>query len=197
MHLNTSSRSLSCLESIMTAKIPLEDQFSNELLCAIGKMLIIFASAENALAIQVARLISHPESLESTTALAISGTQSSVLIQQIQILSRFHAQPKQRPAILKKCDQIRKGFDLRNDLAHCSAGRGPDKNKIKIQPFKMKANGQLVPQKIFTTTQINEATDKFNAHLLELDKLLTDAGVTPIPKSAGQGSQQPQEKPSH
>ena len=172
----------------MAAKIPLEDQFSNELLCAIGKMLIMFASGENALALQVARLISHPRSLDPTTALAIAGAQSSVLIQQIQILSRYQANPEQLPEVLKKCDKIRNAFDLRNDLAHCSGGRGPDKDKIRIQPFKMRANGQLVPQKTLTTTQINEATDKLSEHLLELDRLLTDSGITKIPKSVGQGS---------
>ena len=172
----------------MTSKIPPAIKMSKELLAEIGMFFIMFSASESGLAHQLTRLISHPHKYDSNAGLVLFGASTKVLIQQIQILSRLKLDPKYQDAVIKICHKIRDSYDLRNDLAHFTAGPTKDEHKIILLPFKMKANGELVKEKILTKDQISDATDTLVSRMAELDRLLTEAGITPTPKRDEQDS---------
>lgn len=155
---------------------------NDELLKAIGKFFLTFATIEAILSLQLARLISHPAKFDNPTALALSGTKISVLLKQIQIMAYYKVKQPHRDKIIEKCDKIRDCFDLRNSLAHCASGSGPDGDKLVVRPLKMLSNKRLARAKTLHTKQINEATKKILNHCVDLETLLDEVGIDKSPK---------------
>jgi hypothetical protein len=157
-----------------------EEKFSKELIHAIGLFIMAAASSEHALAIHMARLIAHPGKVDPITVLAVAGTETSVRLQQIQVLARFRLKSEAASEVIGLCDKIRESFQRRNDIAHSAHAAGSKLDEVILKNVKLKANGTLVADKPFTTKQIQEFTQTLVTRLRELGQLLTDAGVTPL-----------------
>ncbi len=169
----------------MKDKLPVEDMFSKDLIYSIGLLFVIASHAEHALVLQLARLIAHPKTIDNPTVLALTGTRTSILLRQIQILARHRLELRSEHVenILKQCDKIRTSFDRRNDFAHYAAIKTSDRDKIILKTVKMRENGELVPDKAYNTKQIREYAVTLQERVRVLDQLLNDAGLRRLTES--------------
>jgi hypothetical protein len=159
--------------------LPIEEKFSQELIHAIGLLFVTASSAETAVALQVPRLISHPQKLDPATALALAGTPMRVSLQQIRTLARFRLAADAAANIATLCDKLRESYEHRNELAHFVAAPGQRPDEAVLRTLRLKADGSLTPAKPYTADQIREFAATLRARVRELDNLLTAAGLAP------------------
>jgi hypothetical protein len=92
---------------IEAKKSAVEELLGEELLRAIGLLVVIAGSAEHGLALQFARLISHPNKIDSATVAALGRTETRAQLQQIKIITRFRLTPEKAQEVIKLCDRMR------------------------------------------------------------------------------------------
>lgn len=165
----------------MPDSIPTEHIFDDNVLNAVGLLFLTAAQVETVLSFQLGRLIAHPETRDSATVIAIQGAGITVLLQQIKTLAKFRA-PQQYDEIKKCCGRIRKAFEPRNHIAHYMSIEPRQKDSIQLIPLKMKENGDFIDEKPYTAQQIKGFAHRLYNLMRELDSLLTNAGITPLPK---------------
>jgi hypothetical protein len=163
----------------------LERYFSDKLLRSIGLLLVTASACEHTLALQMARLMAHPLEIDTTSLVALSGTETRVRIQQIQVLAHLKLGQNAEP-VLDVCDKIRHSFDHRNELAHyLVASETIASDKVALKHTKLNAKHELPPPKTYTTDQIREFARVLHEQMGELDRLLTSRGIRKIPVPPG------------
>lgn len=157
-------------------KIPAEDLLGEEMLRVIGLLFVVAGSVELALALQFARLIAHPNKIDSATAAALGQIELRPQLQRIKIIARFRLDPEKARELIRLCDRIQDSFDRRNELAHWMIA--PAENGAVLRTFKIKtSDGSLVPAKPYTAQQIREFAETLYERLAEFDRLLTASGI--------------------
>ena len=159
-------------------KIPAEELLGDELLRAIGLLIVVSGSAEHGLALQFARLVAHPNKIDPVLVAALGRTgEARVQLQQMKIVSRFRLTPEKAQEVIKLCDRIQDCFDRRNELAHWLIVPGTTADKAILRTIRIKADGSLVPAKPYTAQQIKEFAEKMFERMTEFDRLLTASGI--------------------
>jgi hypothetical protein len=156
---------------------PVEELLGEELLRAIGLLIVTAGSTEHGLALQFARLIAHPNKIDPATVAALGRTETRAQLQQIKISTRFRLNTEKAQELIKLCDRIQDSFDRRNEIAHSIITPGTDADKAVLRTIKIKADGSLVPAKPYTAKQIREFAQKLFEHVAEFDHLLTASGL--------------------
>lgn len=165
----------------MSVLSKIEGSFSPELMQEIGLLFITAGAAEHALAVQMTRLIAHPNAIDPATVIALAGTETKVRLQQIQTLITYRLQSDMSAALLKQCDTIRDAFQNRNHLAHWLCSEGTDPHKVVLKNMKANKAGNLSPDKPLHRQQIREWSEKIHTSVRTLDVLLNQAGITKLP----------------
>lgn len=166
----------------MLEPLPFEDSFSNEIKSAVGTLFLAASSGENALSMQLARLIAHPSQPCPTAYLSVWGMEISIKIIQIQTTGRIKLQPEHAESVFRLCKKIRNSYTRRNEIAHYCNAPSQRTDTIVLKTLKLKGDGTFQADKSYSVEQILDCARVLFFRVRQLDEMLTNAGIRAIEK---------------
>lgn len=161
----------------MKKKFPIESVLSHDMFYEVGLQLITAAHAENAISLQILRFFNEDRKMMPV----LDGMAISVKLRVLHEVAVEQVGVARAEPVGKLCDQLRRRFDHRNDLAHEVLSKPPD-GQHHHRILKMETNKRDGPRKITKTTpaQVRENTSGIYSDVEAIALAITEIGVPPL-----------------
>ena len=152
------------------------ENFSKDMLEAVGHLTLSCAISEATLGTHLARLAIHPSAGQNQSVLLSAGMDLKVKLQNIETCVQLLF-PDRLADVKKITSSIRRQFDHRNVIFHnISVQQG---NELAIIRLRM-GKDNLIFAKFFTASQIDGFATVLHGRMQQIGKMLTDLGVAPL-----------------
>lgn len=151
------------------------EQYTDEMLQAIGAFFLAASTAECSLMFALDRLQTHPHPGTLNSVASLFGMQNKVLLEKIGVAAMI-ANPESSKEVEKLCGKIRRVFEHRNNIAHAIAIAG-EGERLVVQPMKLSLANPRFEKKTYTLNEITEYTRKLYRLVRHLSDRLNDFGI--------------------
>jgi len=141
---------------------------------AIGLLFVVSGAAEATLALEVLRMMSHPNKLTLTATPLVCGMELKVKLGMIRTYAAMHGLDAKEISALT--DDIRTAFGRRNEFAHSVVKPQTDPKSVLVQSLKFDARGQIPNPQRHTAFQIRGYARAIHSSVRALHDRLTQIG---------------------
>jgi hypothetical protein len=159
---------------------PVSENYSAEMVGAVGALFLACACGETTLGFLLARLQCHPHPATVNALLLLGGMETKVKLEKIA-LGAMMINPSSAAKVKRQCDLIREIYTRRNYIAHNIAIMGGG-DQLVISFSRLTAAGKVIHDKKYTTTKVEWLERHLYQSIRALGDQLTEAGVTRLPR---------------
>jgi len=155
-------------------KLPAEANYSDDILKAVGVLILTAALAEHSVTLQILKLLGHSEEDEAVVWIPLQGMGIRTKIRIVKVCAALGLQDHKQ-AIDKCCDALEGAFGKRHLFAHGMPSARAQNNRIAVYSGKFSVTGDYPQPESVTAEEIRGYAMKIHECMLNLDEALTEA----------------------
>ncbi len=154
----------------------ISEMYDDNILSAIGSLMLSASVSEVALTLLCIRITSHPDPMQPNLLYPIQGMEFRSKLHLINQMADFKIKPH-KSDIARQCKKIERAFVKRNLFAHGVIDEHYQGDKLAITFIKDMTYGKKSKLQIVKADDIHAYAQKIRSRAYELVDLLTEAGI--------------------